>query len=177
MSEPAVRILPEPDGAVGMVTLRADLAAPAVAAALAAFGTGVPAQRRIIRAGDRAAGWMSPDEMLLVMPGADAAAVLGAVQAALAGTHHLAVDVSDARALFRLRGSGWRETLARLMPVDLHPDVFGPGELRRTRLAQVACAVWISGADEASVVCFRSVSRYVADLLDGAAGAPAAGLY
>ena len=55
----------------GMLTIRADAAdGPAVAAAL---GLPAPAPRRIVREGDRALAWMSPDEWLLMAPKADLA--------------------------------------------------------------------------------------------------------
>ena len=93
------------------------------------------------------------------------AATLSAIGVALSGTHHLAVDVSDARAVFRIAGPQVREVLAKLCPVDLSPAVFQPGDLRRTRAAQVAAALWISGPDEFTLVSFRSVAGYVFDLL------------
>lgn len=153
-------------GPQGMITLRGDLASAALAAAVqAAVGVAVPAPRRIETAGARAAGWMSPDELLLWLPYAEVPAALAALEAALAGEHHLAVDVSDARATFRIAGVRSREVLMKLAPVDLAPAAFAPGELRRTRTAQVAAAFWMSGSDEFTLVCFRSVGRYVFDLL------------
>ena len=37
--------------------------------------------------------------------------------------------------------------------------------MRRTRLAQVPAAIWLSETDEISVIAFRSVARYVFDIL------------
>ncbi len=93
------------------------------------------------------------------------------LQAALSGTHHLAENVSDARALIALSGpdARVREVLAKLAPVDLHPAHFKPGDIRRTRLAQVAGAFWMAEAGQANVICFRSVAQYVFDLLSAAA--------
>jgi sarcosine oxidase subunit gamma len=108
--------------------------------------------------------------LLLVLPRAEAAPRLAAIVAALEGTHHLAADVSDLRALFRLSGPLAREALARLVPADLHPDVFRPGELRRTRLAQIPCAVWPE-EDGFRLLCFRSVAEYAQTILTGAAEA------
>lgn len=150
-------------GPVGMITLRAKPDVKGLAAAVkAAVGTGVPALRRIEIAGDRACGWMSPDEYLLVMPYAAVGEALAAIGKALAGEHHLAVDVSDARAVFRVEGAKADQVLAKLSPVDF--ATLEAGELRRTRAAQVAAAFWKDG-DGFTVVCFRSVGRYVFDLL------------
>ena len=150
-------------GPVGMITLRAKPDAAGLAKAVkAAVGTGLPGVRQIVTEADRACGWMSPDEYLLVMPYAAVAGALEAIGKAMGGAHHLAVDVSDARAVFRVEGAKSDQVLAKLSPVDFAR--LEPGELRRTRAAQVAAALWREG-DGFTVVCFRSVARYVFDLL------------
>ena len=160
----------------GMVTLRGDLGSAALAKSVkAAVGVEVPGMRRMAMAGGRGALWMSPDELLLVLPEGQAAAAVAGLSQVLAGAHHLAADVSDARAVFRLTGDMGviRETLAKLTPADLSPEGFGAGEVRRTKLGQVAAAFWIEDGG-VTVVCFRSVAAYVFDLLADAAapGAP-----
>jgi sarcosine oxidase subunit gamma len=150
-------------GPLGMISLRAKPDAKGLASAVkAAVGTGLPGLRRIVAEGDRACAWMSPDEYLLVLPYASVPAALAAIGKAMAGAHHLAVDVSDARAVFRVEGAKADQVLAKLSPVDFAK--LEPGELRRTRAAQVATAFWKEG-DGYTVVCFRSVGRYVFDLL------------
>ncbi|MFN7596154.1 MAG: sarcosine oxidase subunit gamma, partial [Cereibacter sp.] len=89
-------------GPLGMITLRARADLPALPAAVtAATGLGLPAVRRIVTAGDRSIGWMSPDEWLIVLPYPQVAQTLAGLAEALQGQHHLAVDVSDARAVLR----------------------------------------------------------------------------
>lgn len=150
-------------GPLGMVTLRCKSDVKALPKAIkAAVGTAVPELRRIVVAGDHACGWMSPDEYLLVMPYAAVPAALDAIAKAMGTAHHLAVDVSDARAVFRVEGAKADQVLAKLSPVDF--ATLAEGELRRTRAAQVAAAFWKDG-DGFTVVCFRSVGRYVFDLL------------
>ena len=110
---------------------------------------------------------MAPDEALLVLPHGDAGAVIAALDESLAGEHHLAVDVSDARALLRLSGDNAREVIAKGAPADLSRTAFGPGDLRRTRLGQLAVAFWqVSEApDVFHLFCFRSVAAHVFDWL------------
>jgi sarcosine oxidase, subunit gamma len=171
----------------GMITLRADLAAPEVAEAVrAATGHALPARRRIAGSLGDGAGWMAPDELLLHVPYAEAPDRTAALEAALAAHHHLAACVSDARAGFRLAGPSAREVLASGAPVDLHPAAFGPGDLRRTRLGQVAAAFWMpdpnpdpqpgtrpdgpgDGTEVFELVVFRSVAGFVHDWLRQAA--------
>lgn len=150
-------------GPVGMISLRAKPDVKGLAKAIkSVIGTAVPASCQIVVNGDNAAGWMSPDEYLLILPYGDTTAALASIDKALAGQHYLAVVVSDARAVFRIEGNAADQVLAKLAPVDF--ATLGPGELRRSRAAQVAAAVW---RDEAgfTLVCFRSVAKYVMGLL------------
>ena len=153
-------------GPLGMITLRAKGVKALDKAIKAVTGTKVPAQRRIEVNGDRACGWMSPDEYLLIVPYGEVRDALASLAMSLAEEHHLAVDVSDARAVFRVEGERAAEVLAKLAPVDF--DKLEPGELRRSRTAQVAAAMWQQDGGF-TLVCFRSVARYVFDLLENAA--------
>ena len=160
---------------LGMVALRGDLSSDALRSAVTALtGLPVPAPLRVEGTSQRGAAWMSPDELLLFLPREEVAAALASLGQALAGTHHLVLDVSDLRACIAVEGAEAREALAKLSPADLHPEAFGPGAFRRTRLGQVAAGIWLEGQG-ARVVCFRSVADYALALLrqsaaDGAVG-------
>lgn len=149
-------------GPMGMITLRTRLAAPVLGKALSAVGLSVPEQRRILRNQGRAVAWMSPDEVLILLPYAEVAEAIKSLSNALQDEHHLVCDVSDARAIFRIEGEKAADVLAKLCPVDLAK--MAEGELRRTRAAQVACAFW---AEEGgyTLISFRSVAGYVMGLL------------
>ena len=154
----------------GMITLRGDLADKALAkAAVATGGTNVPETRHINTEGERGIAWMSPDELLLLCPYAEVHDRLADLQAKTAKLHALAVNVSDARAMFRVTGPHTRDVIAKLAPVDMHPDHFTPGMFRRTRFAQVPAAFWMPDEETAQVICFRSVGQYMYDLLNVAA--------
>jgi len=150
-------------GPLGMISLRVK---PGVAgldrAIREVIGTGVPATRRIEVAGERAVAWMSPDELLLMLPYGDTGAAMGVIGQMLAGEHHLAAVVSDARAVFRIEGDKADQVITKLCPVDM--DRLAEGEVRRTRAAQVAAAFWRQGHGF-TLVCFRSVAPYVMGLL------------
>jgi sarcosine oxidase subunit gamma len=153
-------------GAVGMITLRGDLADKALQkAAVAAAGVNMPDRRMCLTEGAGGMAWMSPDEVLIMCAYADAHARLADLQAKLSKIHALAVNVSDARAVFEVRGAYAREVMAKLAPVDLAPAAFTPGMFRRTRIAQVPAAFWMPEADVFRVVCFRSVAQYMFDVL------------
>lgn len=154
----------------GMITLRGDLSLPAVRKAVSAVASAdVPGPGQAHITGDTSVAWMSPDELLILCPYRDVPSALGNLQTALGNSHALAVNVSDARTSFRIRGRYAREVLAKLCPVNFAPDAFGAGTFRRTRMAQVPAAVWLCAEDTFQIICFRSQALYVFDLLKTAA--------
>ena len=154
-------------GPLGMISLRAKPDAKGLEKAIkAAVGGKVPGQRQMVWAKDRGCGWMSPDEYLLVLPYAEVAKAMAAIAKAMGAEHHLAADVSDARAVFRIDGAKADQVIAKLCPVDL--GAMAAGELRRTRAAQVAAAFWRDDQGF-TVVSFRSVAGYVMGLLQHSA--------
>ncbi len=154
----------------GMITLRGDLSSSEFAAALEDFAA-MPEQRQIVAADDRALAWMAPDELLLMLPPDAVAGTLARLATALSGTHHLAAEVTDARALFSVNGADGaaRDVLAKLCPVDFAPGAFPQGTFRRSRLAQVPAAIWCDAPGSFGVMCFRSVAAYTFAALSTAA--------
>ena len=156
---------------LGMVTIRADLDRAGDAIAEAA-GLAIPGQTRIMTDGSRSLGWMSPDELLLILPVAELADAIAALTDALASEHALVVDMSDARAVFDVTGPHAGDVIAKLMPVDL--DDLPPDGLRRSRAAQTAAALWrIPGGFR--LIGFRSTADYLRLILENAA-IPGSGL-
>ncbi len=154
-------------GPLGMISLRCDLGEKALPALIKSItGTKLPRPRQIESKDGSAAGWMSPDEILLILPYNTVAKALETIGKKLNDIHHLAVDVSDARAMFRITGPKATEVLMKLAPVDF--AALAPGELRRTRVAQVAAAFWQEG-EGYTLVSFRSVAAYVMGLLEHSA--------
>ncbi len=157
-------------GLTGMVTIRGDLEDKAFAAAVKKVsGLGVPGQGEIVSKGETRLGWLSPDELMLFCAYDEAAALAAKLTEAFAGSFALAVNVSDARAVFRVKGERAREVFAKLSPANLAPEAFAPGQIRRTRLAQVPAAFYMLDEQSFEVIAFRSVGVYVFDLLSVAA--------
>jgi len=157
-------------GPVGQVTLRGNLASAKLLAAVTnATGVGVPLP--LMAAFDEGTGavWMSPDELLLLTAYGEAGAVVDALDTALAGEHHMAVNLSDARAVIALSGAGVPEVLAKGAPLDFSEAAFPTGRARRTHLGGVAAGIWRLGREEWEVVCFRSYARHLFDWLTMAA--------
>jgi len=160
------------NGPRGMITVRGDLASAKLEkAVVTTAGLSMPAKTGAVIDGAGGICWMSPDEVLVLLPHADAAGAVAAMSAALQGEHALVVDVSDARASFTLEGEGRliRETLAKLSPADMRAKALPVGTMRRTRLAQVPAALYFAEETRAELICFRSVAAYVFGILKHAA--------
>lgn len=152
-------------GLRGMVTLKAD-PDKAAAAVKAVTGQDMPAKRAIAE-GAMSLAWMAPDEVLILCDHAMADTVVADLVGRLGPIHHLAVNVSDARAVFTLDGAAAKDVLGKLTPADL--SKLAPGTMMRSRIAQVPAAFWISGLEQITLICFRSVAQYAFDLLTTAA--------
>lgn len=147
---------------VGMITLRADLSDAKVGKALkSAVGVAMPEIRGISGTKTKVA-WMAPDEALVICDDAEAASLAAALRDGLGDVHALVHVVSDARAVFDVVGARADEVLAKLAPVDM--AALKDGQMRRTRLGQVAVAIWRTD-DGLRLICFRSVAQYVFDAL------------
>lgn len=154
----------------GMITLRGDLTAkPFIELTEEITGLPIPAPRKISIGTENAIAWMSPDELLIFTPHGDVARYVDRFETALKDIHHLVADMSDARAIFRIEGQYAREVLAKGAPVDLSRQAFGPGDFRRTRLAQVSAAFWMPQEDMFDLMVSRSLAGFAQDWLRHAA--------
>ncbi len=157
----------EDAGPRGQITLRGDLGSFEIRTALEqVMRCDVPAP---LAHSDGKAVWMSPDELLLFVPYAETAAKAEALSQKLAGTHHMAQDVSDARTVLRLAGPLVGEVLAKGVPVDTTIAGFAPGTARRTHLGGLAVALWRVDAETWEIACFRSYAHHLRNWLEATA--------
>lgn len=153
----------------GMIMIRGDLADGRLDATLSEItGKGTPSTREINLSGDRASAWMSPDELLLFVPGASVRPTLEQLNEAMEGKHFLAVEVSSLRAMFEIEGLGARDVLAKGTPADVSPNALPVGLFCRSRLGQVQAAFWTIGEGVFRIVCRRSEAGYVEGWLESA---------
>ena len=106
----------------------------------AGFGLELPQQPRRVSAGALAAAGVAPGAWLLSAAGA-VSEFMPALHAATTGCATV-VDLSDAYAIVRLSGSRVRESLAKLLPLDLHERCFAVGHLAQTVAAHMSVTVW-----------------------------------
>ncbi|MFK7942999.1 MAG: sarcosine oxidase subunit gamma [Paracoccaceae bacterium] len=160
----------EPLGARTQLTLRGDLGAGAMGAAVdKAVGLGMPPVLGVVHDGAARAVWMSPDELLLVNGAGGVTDPLVRVGEQLVEAHHMALDVSDARSLLRLTGPLVGEVLAKGVPCDCSDRGFPAGTARRTHLAGLAVGIWRLDAETWELVCFRSYAHHLVAWLRQAA--------
>ena len=165
-------------GLRGMITVRGNLSSRKLQNICKKLtGVAFPKQGGVLSEDEKGLAWMSPDEVLVMVSHAEAAEAVAAIEAAMKGEHFLAVNVSDARAVFSVQGAFSREVIAKLAPADLHPNRFKEGIIRRTRLGQLAAAFWMVDEETFNLICFRSVAEYAFGLLKASADAGDVGYF
>ncbi len=153
----------------GMITLRGDFESAVFAKAVkAATGTAVPEVSQILHVAKGSTAWMSPDELLLLVEYTNVDAIIAKLDKALSGEHALAVNVSDARAVFEIKGPATRDIIAKGSPADMSKDALPVGVMRRSRLGQLPVAFWMDDEKTARMICFRSVGEHVFEWLKNA---------
>ncbi|WP_158964650.1 sarcosine oxidase subunit gamma [Chachezhania sediminis] len=135
----------------------------------AAFGLSLPDVGAATAGGSARVIWFGRGQYLLIGPApvADLANVAAVT------------DQSDAWAVVRLSGEGADEVLARLVPVDMRPAVFGEGAAIRTYLGHMT--VSIARDDDAKgpgyrIMAFRSMAGTLVHEIETAMAAVAARL-
>ncbi len=115
--------------------------------------------------------WLGPNEWLVCGPADDGAARAGALEAALAGTHHAVTDVGAMYTTLTLAGANARTVLMKGCRLDLHPRAFAPGACAQTALARAQVILHQIGAEPVYELTVRnSFAHYLASwLLDAMA--------
>jgi heterotetrameric sarcosine oxidase gamma subunit len=135
-----------------------------------AFGLDLPATPRRITAGAVAFAWAGPECWLAMTEGSDGPAFEAKLRAAL---RDLAAvnDQSDGRVVIRVGENGARGTLAKGLPIDLHPGAFRPGDTAMTVVSHVPTQIWqIDAAPTYELAVPRSLAASFFHWLAGAAG-------
>ena len=105
--------------------------------------------------------WMSPNELLLISKNKNEVVKLKSnIENSLKGMESLVLEVSSSRTIFSIKGSLWRELLAKGTPINLCPSRFSSNSFRRTRLGQISAAFWMVKTDHIYVACGRSFTDF-----------------
>ncbi len=129
------------------------------AALRSAFGAAPPTKASFVQAGAVTLACIAPTRFLA---SADNGANLPARFAKTLEGLAAITDQSDMWATWHVSGGGVRDCLARVVPIDLTPDVFRIGDLALTRAGHLEVRVCRVGLDDYEIAVTRSVA---ADLL------------
>ena len=110
--------------------------------------------------GDVKALWLAPDQWLVLTTQGNTQALLAALRTAIGKIHSLAVDVSDMRAVIRIKGAEARNLLLKGSSLDLLSEAYGPGTVRRFRFAEIAALLDVVEEDVFDIYVFRSYAEY-----------------
>ena len=128
--------------------------------ARSALGIELPDKPVRTAAGDLAMVWAGPEQWLVVAEGSSAE-LEGRLAAAFEGLAAV-IDQSDARLLVRIAGPRARDTLAKGLPIDLHPESFKCNDAALTAIGYTGVHIW--QVDDLPAFEIAVARSYAADL-------------
>jgi sarcosine oxidase subunit gamma len=147
-----------------IVNIRGTASDPAFSSAVQT-ATGLPlpaAANTVSSAGVWQIIWLGPNEWWITGPDGEAESLVEALRANFAGQHAAACDVSESRAIIRLRGPKARDVLMRGVSLDLHPRAFRVGECAQTGLSRANVLLHlIDDAPTFEIYVLKSFSDYL----------------
>jgi sarcosine oxidase subunit gamma len=143
---------------LGLATVAARKGAPLRAAVKASYGVNLPDDSTVGQGPEMSFVGYGPGQWLAVsgtLRNDTLAKQLGQDLKALASVS----DQSGGRTLLRLSGTRARDVLAKGLPIDLHPSVFGPGSAATSTISLMGVQLWqVDEAPTYDIALFRSVS-------------------
>ncbi|MCG5077846.1 sarcosine oxidase subunit gamma [Paraburkholderia tagetis] len=146
-----------------LVNVRGDLSDPAFVDAFAqVVGCQPPAQPNTVAQGNGYdVLWLGPDEWFVRSNAAVQAGVLEEKLApALGEAYAAAVDVGSGYTVVEIEGARTRELLSRGCPLDLHPNLFKPGQCAQSVFFKASIVLVPTGEDRFEIVVRRSFADY-----------------
>jgi sarcosine oxidase subunit gamma len=143
---------------LGLATVAARKGAPLRAAVKASYGVNLPDDSTVGQGPEVSFVGYGPGQWLAVsgtLRNDTLAKQLGQDLKGLASVS----DQSGGRTLLRLSGTRARDVLAKGLPIDLHPSVFGPGSAATSTISLMGVQLWqVDEAPTYDIALFRSVS-------------------
>jgi sarcosine oxidase subunit gamma len=122
----------------------------------------LPVEANTVVGDERKIFWLAPDEWMLVGSDAEMAGIARELTAKLENRHASVNDVSGGQVSYRLRGDNARRLLAKGCTLDLHPDIFGPGQCAQTGLAKAGVLIRpLAGNAGFDLIVRRSFADYL----------------
>jgi heterotetrameric sarcosine oxidase gamma subunit len=116
--------------------------------------------------------WTGPGQWLALDPSREGIARFDFARelAERFGSAASVTDLTGARAILRLAGPAVRDTLTKLVPVDLDESMFPPGAAALTLAGHVGVTLWRPTAESWNLACYRSFgASLLHDVLEAAA--------
>ncbi len=104
--------------------------------------------------------WISPDEWLILVPGAEAYDIESSFHDAMAG-HYSMVNSSGGSTVLELSGANVVDMLKKCTPVDLHPRQFPVGKVVSSVFAKSTAIIRRTGEQRFELVIRRSFADYI----------------
>jgi sarcosine oxidase subunit gamma len=168
---PLARVLGAPVAGIGerafegQINLRGEATDPRfVEAVRRVTGIAPPdSPNTLARAGARQLAWLGPDEWLLTTPPGEEGSMLAALDAALAGLHAGATDLSEGYTVIVLDGADAEEILACECPLDL--QALDVGHCAQTLVGKSNVLIVRETPERFALVVRRSFAEYLYALL------------
>jgi heterotetrameric sarcosine oxidase gamma subunit len=125
------------------------------------YGVELPRGPRRIAAGAMAFACTGPEAWLAIND-ACTQGFAATLKEALGDAASVA-DQSSGYAILRMTGPNLRQTLAKMLPIDLHPRAFAPGDVASTTASHVGATLWrledaADGSPVFEIAVFRSLA-------------------
>jgi sarcosine oxidase subunit gamma len=123
-----------------------------------AYGVVLPHELRVVRGEHVSFVGYGPGQWLAVSETLTGDALARDLAQRLKGLASI-TDQHGGRTVLRLRGARARDVLAKGLPIDLHPRVFGPDSAATSTISLMGVQLWqVDDAPSYDIALFRSVS-------------------
>jgi sarcosine oxidase subunit gamma len=155
---------------LGLATVAARKGAPLRVAVKASYGVDLPDGSAVVQGPDVGFVGYGPGQWLAVSAKLANEALARDLAQRLKGLASIS-DQSGGRTVLRLSGPRARDVLAKGLPIDLHPSVFGPGSAATSTISLMGVQLWqVDDAPTYDMAIFRSVSASFWRWLTASAG-------
>jgi methylglutamate dehydrogenase subunit D len=143
---------------LGLATVAARRGAPVRAAVKASYRVDLPDNSTVVQGPEVSFVGYGPGQWLAVSETLAGEGLARDLKNRLKGLASVS-DQSGGRTVLRLSGPRARDLLAKGLPIDLHPSVFGPGSAATSTISLMGVQIWqVDDAPTYDLALFRSVS-------------------
>jgi sarcosine oxidase subunit gamma len=143
---------------LGLATVAARKGAPVRTAVTSSYGVDLPDDSTVARGPEVSFVGYGPGQWLAVSEALAGEALARDLAQRLKGLASIS-DQNGGRTVLRLSGPRARDLLAKGLPADLHPRVFGPGRAVTSTISLMGVQLWqVDDAPTYDIALFRSVS-------------------